>query len=617
MEQNGPYKKRGCWKTIFFLVLCTLQMNAFGQTSSVIAQKPETIPSATGTTRQHRPTIGIALEGGGALGIAHIGVLKWMAEHHIPVDAIAGTSMGALVGSLFASGRTADEVDRLVLRGQFGDLFSIRPSLSHLSFRRREDRYDLPQAITLGTKDGKVTSGTSLIDDVRLDGFLTSQLSSYNSESMSFDDLPIPFRCVATDLTTLGPAVFRSGPLPFAVRASISIPAVFSPIFKDGHVLVDGASVDNLPTDLVRNELHSDIVIAVHLGDAPFEEKDATSQVAIFARAFAVGSSRNEEKSRILADFEILPQVSHYSPTDYDKAAALVTAGYDAAEAQRNKLLRYALDESEWKIYQDHIQSKRRAPLGMIKTVRVEGPDRKVTTQLERATATLDGRSFDADKAEAVVSDVRGTGGIDAYYTTFPTPVSPDLNLPSSSTSPDDGIALHWKPRQDGPPYVLFGADIVAMNSNVTSTEFDMRFIDQNLGGYGSELRSNIRIGYRTHLDTEYYRLLGNRGFFIQPHVELLREPVYMWANQKRISERFLQHAGGGIDLGMTLNKSLQAAFQYRSSTVLWQLREGGDQSPTQHLSGMTGSVAGHVVYSNRTAELASPAGTRIDVTAG
>jgi NTE family protein len=260
------------------LALCLVTRECIGQES----QRTALIRPAGGeeypkVTPGGRKSIGIALEGGGALGLAHVGVLKWMQAHHIPIDRVAGTSMGALVGSLVASGYSADDIDRLVTKGNFDDLFTLKPSLSNVSFRRREDREYLPQALTFGLRNGKVSLGDALIADDQLNAFLGHELVAYNGENLNFDDLPIPFRCVATDLTTLQPAVFQAGSLPFAVRASISIPGVFPPVTDRGDVLVDGAIVDNLPTDVLRNDLHANVVIAVHLSDSPFDAKDGTS----------------------------------------------------------------------------------------------------------------------------------------------------------------------------------------------------------------------------------------------------------------------------------------------------------------------------------------------------
>jgi NTE family protein len=566
-------------------------------------------PEATVDTR---PRIGLALEGGGALGIAHIGVLMWLHERRIPVDEIAGTSMGALVGSLAASGDSSEEIQHLVADTNFDGLFTLKPSMSDLSFRRRADQNELPQAISIGLRHGTPSIGNALIADGELNAFLARQLSAYNSENLNFDALPIPFRCVATNLTTLQPAVFRSGSLPFAVRASISIPGVFPPVQRGQDTLVDGAIMDNLPTDVLRSELHAQIVISVYLGDSPLSQQDATSLVGIFARTLSAGTSRNVQLNRSRADIEIAPQLDNFSVTDYTKAKALIKAGYDAAEKQRSKLLPLAISEPDWQVYEAALTAKLRRPPGDIRVTRVLGPDPAVSAHVAAVAKRLQDHPFGPEQAEAVVSTVRGDGALDAYYETFQSSAAgktPGL--------PDDGVKIYWDKKAEGPPYLLLGTEVVAATSNVTSSIFDVRFVDQNFGSYGSELRSDVRIGYLTQAGTEYYRPLGASRFFIQPSVQILREPVYLWEDQKRVSERFLQHAGGGFDLGLAVSQNLQASLEYRASTIRWKLVSGADSSPTPQLSGRVESAAAHFVYTTRTAAIASPHGTQIDFTVG
>ncbi len=574
-----------------------------------------TAPSVTQPSS--RPRIGLALEGGGALGIAHVGVLLWLHEHRIPVDDITGTSMGALIGGLTASGHSAAEIEHLATDTNFDDLFSMKPALGDLSFRRRTDQDELPQAIVIGLRHGNPSIGNALIADERLNAFLDRQMNPYNSENLNFDNLPIPFRCVATDLTTLEPAVFRSGSLPFAVRASISIPGVFPPARKGHDLLVDGGIMDNLPTDVLRNELHAQIVISVYLGDSPFPEKDATSLIGIFSRALAAGTSRNVQLNRARADIEIVPELDKFSVTDYRKARDLIKAGYDAAEKQRDKLLPLAIAETDWQAFERAVITKERQPPSTIKTTRVSGPDLAISAHVEAAARRLQDHPFKPGDAESVVSRVRGSGALDAYYETFHSESAGTDPPSNNSDSPDDGVRIYWNKRAEGPPYLLLGTEIVAATSNVTSSIFDVRFVDQNLGGYGSELRSDFRIGYLTEIGTEYYRPVGNSRFFIQPKVHALREPVYIWEDQKRVSEHFLQRAGGGIDIGMTVSRNLQVSLDYRATMLRWRLVSGIDSSPTPQLSGRVESAAAHLVYTTRTAAIASPQGNHVDFQIG
>ena len=585
--------------------------------SSTAQSTPPTASSQLrGTVPPGRPIIGIAFEGGGALGLAHVGVMEWMDDHHVPVDRIAGTSMGALVGALIASGRSPREIGALASSGILNGLFTVKPSLAHSSYRRREDRSEMPGALTFGLKGG-ITLGSGLITDNQLNAFLTRELAAYNSAGLNYDDLPIPFRCVSTNLTTLQPKIFNAGPLPFAVRASISIPGVFPPVHLDGDVLIDGATVDNLPVDVLRQQLHPDIAISVYLGDSTFTESAAASLASVFGRALSAGSSRNVALTRPMADIELAPAVTALSVTDFDKGDVLIKAGYAAAEAHKDQLLRYALNDADWLAYKADLAARQRQPPVRINKVELDDPANLHSKTLLTRVDRLQNRPFQQEKTEALVSDIRGEGALDVYYSTFSVPAVTATAPASPQSPPDDGIVIHIRPNRDGPPYLLFGSDIAAENANVTSVLFKARFIDQNLGGDGSELRSDILLGYLTRLGAEYYRPIASTSFFVQPHIAYLREPVYLWQYQKRISERLLQRAGGGLDIGYTPSKNLQLSAMYQAATLRWVLKNGADASPTPHASGTTQSIAGHLVFSNRVAEIASPSGASFDLKAG
>jgi len=596
---------------------------SFAQQQNVapVDSRPIERPSQQSTARSglpaaipaNRPLIGLALEGGGALGLAHIGVLEWFEENHIPVDRIAGTSMGSLVGAMYASGQSIAAVKKLVTSNEFNDMFALRPAYSRLGFRRRQDRSELPQAISLGLMGGRVSFGNALISDDRLDTFLTDEFVSYNSANLDFDQLPTAFRAVATDLTTLKPKVFQSGSLPFAVRTSIAIPGVFQPVRLDGHIFVDGAIVDNLPVDVLRDDLGAQVLIAVHLADASFATNDAASLVGVFARAYQAGTARNEDVSRGQANIVLLPDVAKFTSAEYDKSALLIAAGYRAAEAQRSTLSKYRLSDADWKLYLEDRDSRRRSRPGFIRKVIVVNETSHAVPLAKAANSELANKPFEEERTDRFVTGLRGEGGTTAFYETFHEPTSGGSATPAHVQLQDDGLAIHLHPNWDGPPYLLLGADVVAMTNNVTSSIYDIRFVDQNLGGYGSELRSTVRLGYLTHIDTEYYRPITSNGFFLQPHLSANRDPIYMWANQKRVSERQLQRAGGSLDAGWTVNPRLQFALTYADSEVRWKLIDGADDSPNQHLSGTSQQAGVHFSYSDAVSAIASPYGIHVE----
>lgn len=583
---------------------------------AVMTNLPAIVPAG-------RPVIGLVLEGGGAMGIAHIGVLQWLEENHIPIDRLSGTSMGSLVGALYASGRTVKEIEAVATGDTLTSIFILKAPYTDVSFRRRQDRRDLPQGVELGLKGGP-SLRNSLLTDRTLNVFLRDQFASYNSEAVDYDQLPIPFRCVATDLTSMKPLVFLGGPLPSAVRASISIPGVFAPVDFHGHFLVDGAIMDNLPIDVARRDLHSSVIIAVHLPNTPFSEGDVSSIVGVFASAFSAGTARNVEESLKHADVLLVPGTDKFTTMDYDKPSQLIAAGYKSAEEQRAQLLPYALNDADWSAYLAARKSRMRAKPGLFEALHVEvtsaaagsaGAEQKVVVDL----APLKQEPIDSAKISERLEKVQGNGSYEAAFETFssaaPGSATSPLSGPGLNANPDTGVLVRLSPVRNGPPFLLFGVDLTAMNSNVTRTEYDFRLVDQNLGGFGSEMRADFRLGFLTQVNAEYYRLLNTTGWYVQPQIGILRQPVYQWVNQKPVSDWFEQQAGGGLDLGRTFNRNLQMSLVYRSQEVRWDLTAGNTTEP--NVAGVAQTAIAHFVYDSTESGTISPRGMRIDLSAG
>jgi len=307
--------------------------------------------------------------------------------------------------------------------------------------------------------------------------------------------------------------------------------------------------------------------------------------------------------------------VTRFTSTDYDKSAELIAVGYAAAEAQRATLHRYALGDADWAAYVQDRASRIRVRPNFIRKIEVEGAPSQIASVEPIAKRELENKPFNEGRLDQLVENLRDTGASSAYYETFSEAQSGDAAPPAHAA--DDAITIHLRPNWDGPPYVLLGADVSAMTGNVTSSIFDVRFVDQDLGGYGSELRSTLRLGYFTHAQIEYYKPISWDGFYVQPSLTITRDPVYYWENQKRISERFLQRAGGGLDIGWTANPKLQVALSYSDNQVRWKLVDGADDSPTQHLSGNAQEGGVHAIYNQETAATVSPTGTTVDVFVG
>jgi NTE family protein len=533
--------------------------------------------------------------------------------------------MGALVGALYASGHTPAEMRTVALSDAFTKVFALQTPYVDVSFRRRQDRRQVPATVTFGLKHG-LGLRNALFIDRDVDAFLTSNMLDYNFEELDFNQTPIPFRCVATDLNTLQSITFSSGSLPQAVRASISIPGVFPPVQgRNGHYLIDGGILDNLPTDVLKQELHADVIIAVRLNDADISAADTSSIVGVLNRAFAAGIERNVDQSAKLADVSINVPVGNFSGADYSKAAELIQAGYNAAQQNRSALLPYALDEQGWSTYLAARNRRRRSQPGLLRLVHVEGGSPAAAQEVRSDFKPLDDKPVTSPRVLDALKPIQSNGGIAATYATF-APAAASTTVPTAPTGnpsaetpgtglPDTGIVVRLSNDPIGPPYLLVGPDVAAATSNITREELDLRLVDQNLGGFGSELRATARLGYMTDLSAEYYRLLTPSGYFVQPSTGVVREPVYIWADQKRIAERFQQDLDVGIEAGRTLSNSLQISTEWRAEDTHWRLTTGSGGGP--YLSGTAQTGLLHINLDKESSGTISPSGFRLASAAG
>jgi NTE family protein len=594
------------------LLAIVLMTAALGQQPA-----PQTGPPPSGAplpaiAPPNRPAVGLALEGGGALGLAHVGVIEWLEEHRIPVDRVTGTSMGSLVAGLYATGATPAQMRALALSDAFFSVFSLQTPYADSSFRRRQDRHEVPQALAFGLRQGPHVRN-AVFSSRGVDEFLTTNFSAYNGRELDYDRLPIPFRCVATDLNTLQPVTFAGGPLPQAVRASISIPGVFPPVQGlNGHYLVDGGIVDNLPTDVLKSGLHADVVIAIRLQDSALSSSDTGTIVGVLNRAFSAGIVRNVEQAEKLADVVVKVPVGSFSGADYGKAAQLMDAGYQAAEQNRGALLKYALDAEGWKAYLAARESRRRPAPGILLQAKVEGGQPGAVRQVLNDMKALAGRPVTPAATLDALKPIQSNGGYDATWETFqPTPSG---GSPAASAA-GAGILVRLSPDPTGPPYLLVAPELAAATSNITRAEMNFRLVDQNLGGFGSELRAGARVGYMTDLSAEYYRLLTPGGYFVEPRSHLVRQPVYIWANQKRIAERFQQNLEAGLEAGRTFSKQLLVSGEWRAEDTRWSLRTGSDGGG--YLTGTAQTGLLHIDWDRAAAGAVSPKGFRLSASAG
>jgi NTE family protein len=313
----------------------------------VLAGAPSALSAEDAQETPPRPKIGLALGGGGARGMAHIGVLRALEELHISVDYVAGTSMGSVIGGLYSCGYTPDEIEKLVKTIKWATLFEDAPERQEQSFRQKEDDFDhlIPLEFGLNLKKGGLLLPPGLIAGSKL-GFILQNATLPCAAVGNFDELRIPFRAVATDIQTGLPYVMSKGNLSRVIRASMAIPAIFTPVEIDGHLLIDGGESENLPVQTVK-AMGADIVIAVNVGSSGAAEAAKPTNVgAMIGRLIDLPLQQNTQASAKLANVVITPDLDGFTSADFVKGTEMIPLGYKAAMADKEKLTPYGEPES-------------------------------------------------------------------------------------------------------------------------------------------------------------------------------------------------------------------------------------------------------------------------------
>ncbi|MEM6490944.1 MAG: patatin-like phospholipase family protein, partial [Pseudomonadota bacterium] len=354
-----------------------------------------------------RPKVGLALSGGGALGASHIGVLQVLEELRIPVDCIAGTSMGAIVGGLYATGLNAPTLERIIADIDWGEIFTDKPPRRDRDFRRKAEDETLLLPYRIGVGDGP-----ALPRGVVLGQQLTLALKALSFDALGvrdFDQLPIPFRAVAADIETGEAAILGDGDLATAMRASMAVSGVFPPVERDGRLLADGGLVNNLPVDVVR-AMGADVVIVADIPTQLSSRADLGSAEAIVGQSISLMILRSSQQQiASLADGDVLlsPDLIGFDATSFDQSVAMIPRGAAGARAQADSLAPLALDSSG---FQRHVASRRGLPTppSRIARVRIENESRIADAVIASRVDIRPGDPVDLERIEEDIAEIYG-----------------------------------------------------------------------------------------------------------------------------------------------------------------------------------------------------------------
>jgi NTE family protein len=498
-----------------------------------------------------RQKIGLVLEGGGALGLAHIGVLQWLYQHHVPVDLVAGTSMGGLVGGFYATGRSPDEIQQLIQNVNWDQALSGQLPFRDLSYRRKEDAVEFPTRIEFGLRHGvQLPAGFNAGQEV---SFILDRVTLAYSEVKSFNDLPTPFACVATELNTGREHVFHDGSLSLALRATMSLPGIFTPVRSGNNLYADGGLLNNLPVDVAKN-MGAQLTIAVYLQADSFNAQQPLNTFSVLGQSLSVMIAANELKSMQMADVLVTVPLQKYDALDYDKAAEIIHLGYEAAEGKSAILSKLAVDDSAWTQYVEQREGRtRQSPVPQF--IAVTGTSPHLESRIQRRLSPDVGKPVDNVNLEQQFTRIAGTGRF----------ASLSYGLTEKDGKP--GLLVSVLEKSYSPPIVrpLIILDGTNYNQVLFSAGARITFLDW--GSFGSELRNDVVAGSIYRLSSEYYHpFTPSTHFFIAPQVALDTEKFYFYFDNHIDSQYRKRQFGGALDVGYTFGAHAEARVGYQSA---------------------------------------------------
>lgn len=491
-----------------------------------------------------RPRICLVLSGGGARGAAHVGVIRVLEEYRVPIDCIAGTSMGALVGSAYATGTSVAEMEKIINGISSELLFKENPPREELSIRRKQDDYNIFFGPEVGLGQGKIGFGKGLVSGVQLETVLR-QLSKAKGYHR-FDDLPIPFRAVATDLVTGREVVFSDGELANVMRASMSVPGAVAPAEFDGKMLVDGMLTSNLPVDAAR-KMGADIVIAVNVGTPLLKREELSGFMGVVGQMLSILTEQNVEASLASlkpTDVLITPELGDFSTGDFDHLPKISPIGEAAARKVAERLAQLSLPADEYAALRQRQQVAVVPALLPVDEIRFENLRRVNERTAQAVMRTRAGQPLDQNTIDGDMRRLYGTGDFEHVNYRF-------IEEPGRRVLAVDAVEKSW-----GPDYLRFGLGL--------SSDFKGDAYFNLLGSYrrtwlnplGGEWRTDLQIGRTSSLQSEFYQPLNAEGsFFIAPHLELERRSAKIYRGDHSIASYDMLSSMAGADFGVNFGR--------------------------------------------------------------
>ncbi len=546
-----------------------------------------------------RPKIGLVLGGGGARGAAHVGVLRVLEEHKIPIDYIAGTSMGAIVGAAYASGMSPDEIETVLTSIDWADLFTDSSPRKDLSFRRKiEQRKLLPAE--MGFKDGTIALPRGALAGRKLEFILESKFLHVATID-DFDRLPIPFRAIATNIENGKPVSLGKGSLPAAIRASMSIPGAFSPMHINNQ-LVDGYVSMNVPVEIVR-QMGADIVIAVDVGTPLNKVEDLTTLFSVLNQVGGIATQKNvEEQVKLLSpkDILIVPNLGTYAVTDFEDVKEIIPLGYQAAKEKNGELSLLGQSEPRYAAFLKK-QRQLHYPELRIDTIVVKPGSRVPDATILAQMGTKPGQTLDL---EVLRQDMNSIYALNAFQRVA-------YNI--ERTSGENVLVIIAEDKAWGPNYLRTGLQFNNDFSGDANYNLLADYTKTWVNSLGAEWKNQVEFGRTLMLFSEFYQPLDyEQHFFIAPSAQLKQDLRNIYLNGDRIAEYQKKTADVTIQAGTIFSSVAEARIGLTRGILKAKPKVGVSSFPNIEVS--SGAVLASYTYDDADNAYFPRDGSRVDL---
>ncbi len=516
------------------------------------AQAVEVISADGVTSVSTRPRIGLVLSGGGARGIAHLGVIQVLEELRVPIDYIAGTSMGAIVGGLYASGKSTDDIYKILHEIDWSDVFNDKEQRRVLPFHRKDEDRGLQSENKIGFNNKQVTLPKGIILGQKLK-IILKRLTADVRHVDDYDALGIPFRAVASDLETGQVVVLSSGDLGGSIVASMSIPGIIAPTLMNDMLLVDGGITNNLPVDVVR-EMGADIVIAVDISTPLAGKSELISVLAIadqLTNLLTQRSTQEQIKSLMPEDILIQPKLNGISSTSFDKVDEAIEAGRQAGNSLSAYLSHYQLGRDAYITYAaNRIFSQSQQPI--ISFIEIENDSLLDNKIIESMIHLVIGEPLDLDQLERDIQSIHGMKLFESVsYRIIEDEQSAGIQIIANKNS--------W-----GPNYLQFGLNVQQDVGSSSEFNVTLSYLQTQLNPLGAEWRNSVQFGRQPLLSSRFYQPFDvAQRYYGEVSFKLSEQSYTQFEDDLRLGEYKIQDGHVQIGFGRYVANTSRFSLAY------------------------------------------------------